>query len=1804
MRCYYTRSFLLRSFLIFSLFVFHFSLQSQTLFVGADGADWFIASNWSNGLPTTGNDATVPNGKTVVISKALNVNFNIQSFGGIKNTAALTLATNLVSGGLITNIGTLTINSGIQLTSSGGINNSGTITNNGTCNSNSVFTNALGSIVNNNSTWTQQAALTNNGTFCINAGTFTCPQVFTNNAAVKILTGATFKVDFGGAFTNAAGSTLINGGAFSNVGTFLNTTTVTNTGTFTNNSTHTCNGVFNNESGGSFVSTSTVNINGRINNKVGATVNNSFNFNVNRGGYVSNAGGFTNGNTIKIVLGGTVSNEATGVITTNFGSNIVDSGTVINNVGGQIAGNGSLTTTWRFDNLGLFDAQGGSQITIGDTLNNTGTFRSINIFTNNGYVFSTGSLQNLSGGTWINNNTLVNEKPGVFINGFEYDNKAGASTTNNGTFIDNVRVYNDGNFTNNAYVLAVGDFYNRAGATLLNTEVIEVNQGAIVNDAAVTNTKSVYLDQCSVLTNRATINNTGNIISSAIIFQRGTIAGNAINKVSGFIQTAATSAAPICRAGLSTGTDLTGAAKVYGQNPVLPTLGIDSCAGFQYFIENTTRKVFTCAQVGTTVSGHFTLLVRTGDSLTCTLPITIFDGVAPTFTNCPSDVTVQTINTTEKYTWAGITATDNCLGTVSIVSTVASGSSFNLGATSVVVTAKDASNNARDCRFTVNVVKVSTPVGTSVPAFANCPANISVTVASGAAAATWSEPTLTGSALPIVITKTNGSGSLFGAGVSTVVYTATDANGKTATCTFTVTVTAGDICSSDNINPVIQNCPANIFLVTNPVITSAVAIWKAPTASDNCASVTLTSNYTSGTIFPVGTQTVVYTATDAKNNTATCTFTINQGAINPCAGDVTGPAVTNCPNNITQNATDLTAAVTWTPPTATDNCSPIITNASAQPGNNFVVGTTPVLYQFSDKIGNLSTCKFSVTLVNNCLNDTLPPVLGACPANITVETLYATSLQSAVATFTNPTATDNCSTPSVVATPASGSLFLVDTTTVTEVATDSKGNSSKCIFTVTVTANPCANDIIPPVLAACPTNIIVTATGTTAVATWTNPTATDNCSTPTVVSSPLSGSSFNIGTTTVTVTATGSKGNSSKCTFTVTVNAPTATCTAPPTPTGWMALGQSGNNFYFKYTDNNATFSNAQNLITSIGGHFPTITNATTNAFLASAINGTFWIGLTRNGANWTNYDGVNAAYFNWNAGDPNNHKGNENNVEVYSNGTWNDVNDDAHAWTVAEIPCAKTCPGVKGSIKQETWTNIGGYGIEDLKEKTQNFTTKPTTVTNISNFILPANNIEKTGDRVRGFIYPPFSGAYKFTVYGDDQTNLYLSTDNTPSNKLLICNVNLRTDEGELTREPNQVSQTINLVGGKEYYIELQHKQGGGGNNFGVLWTLPNAAAPLLITGNFLAPYDNCSGTIQPPPVCETKGTFYFERWLNINYNRAQPIAMPTNAPNDIIINVPSDLKMPAPNVDVNYMSRGQGYITAPESGDYYFDITGDDYDELFLSSSTDATKSSLIAYKYGWTNADEFRKYPTQKSGKTTLVAGHKYYFEVRHYQGWGGDDFHIYWKTPSKDDNWVVIPSTVLSYPCTIQKSAALNKNIFAFYVTASNRTANITWLSNAGQTTDFYTVEKLNTLGNFESIYKISGLNGSDKITTFSFIDTKTVNGDNFYRITTTFTDGTQSVSEIKKVTFDKLNSFAVFPNPTDDFLDIDLSNYAGKAVGISIYNTVGQRVYQFNYESAPRAAHRVETDGFVLGAHWVKIDVKGLQSQTKQIVIAR
>jgi HYR domain/Ricin-type beta-trefoil lectin domain-like/Secretion system C-terminal sorting domain len=148
---------------------------------------------------------------------------------------------------------------------------------------------------------------------------------------------------------------------------------------------------------------------------------------------------------------------------------------------------------------------------------------------------------------------------------------------------------------------------------------------------------------------------------------------------------------------------------------------------------------------------------------------------------------------------------------------------------------------------------------------------------------------------------------------------------------------------------------------------TAVALtWFAPTALDNCGIVTVSGSKNPGSLFPIGTTTVTYTAKDAKENTSTCSFAVTiKRVITACSNDTVKPVFTNCPANITVTTTSNTAVAQWTAPKATDNCTIPTVSSTYVMGSTFPVGTTSVTYTAKDAANNISLCSFTVTVIAN-----------------------------------------------------------------------------------------------------------------------------------------------------------------------------------------------------------------------------------------------------------------------------------------------------------------------------------------------------------------------------------------------------------------------------------------------------------------------------------------------------------------------------------------------------------------------------------------------------------------------------------------------------------------------------------------------------------------------------------------------------------------------------------------------------------------------------------------------------------------------
>lgn len=191
-------------------------------------------------------------------------------------------------------------------------------------------------------------------------------------------------------------------------------------------------------------------------------------------------------------------------------------------------------------------------------------------------------------------------------------------------------------------------------------------------------------------------------------------------------------------------------------------------------------------------------------------------------------------------------------------------------------------------------------------------------------------------------------------------------------------------------------------------------------------------------------------------------------------------------------------------------------------GRRFPLGKNTVVLTVYDAAGNTSqTCSFTVLVEDN----TSPTVV--CPADIEY-TLGSNECNKAI-TY-EAIATDNCSVESVDYSPASGSTFELGETIVTVTVTDGSGNTNSCSFTIEVVDNS------PPTLE-CPANIeYALGSNECNKAITYEAISADNCTVESIVYSPASGSTFELGTTVVTVTATDNSGNTISCSFTVTVS--------------------------------------------------------------------------------------------------------------------------------------------------------------------------------------------------------------------------------------------------------------------------------------------------------------------------------------------------------------------------------------------------------------------------------------------------------------------------------------------------------------------------------------------------------------------------------------------------------------------------------------------------------------------------------------------
>lgn len=179
---------------------------------------------------------------------------------------------------------------------------------------------------------------------------------------------------------------------------------------------------------------------------------------------------------------------------------------------------------------------------------------------------------------------------------------------------------------------------------------------------------------------------------------------------------------------------------------------------------------------------------------------------------------------------------------------------------------------------------------------------------------------------------------------------------------------------------------------------------------------------------------------------------------------------------------------------------------------------------------------------------------------------------------------------------------------------------------------------------------------------------------------------------------------------------------------------------------------------------------------------------------------------------------------------SWNESGDSNEA-------TAFTPMIAMGRVLREWWTGLGsGQSVSGLTSAPA-YPDNPSGSELLSRLEGPVDWDERYGTRIRGYVHPPATGSYTFWIAGDDNCQLWLSTDGTPAHAALIAYVPDWTNSREWNKYPEQPSVPVSLTAGRKYYIEVLHKEGTGGDNIAVAWTGPGISQA-VIDGAYLSPW------------------------------------------------------------------------------------------------------------------------------------------------------------------------------------------------------------------------------------------------------------------------------------------------------------------------------------------------------------------------------
>lgn len=150
------------------------------------------------------------------------------------------------------------------------------------------------------------------------------------------------------------------------------------------------------------------------------------------------------------------------------------------------------------------------------------------------------------------------------------------------------------------------------------------------------------------------------------------------------------------------------------------------------------------------------------------------------------------------------------------------------------------------------------------------------------------------------------------------------------------------------------------------------------------------------------------------------------------------------------------------------------------------------------------------------------------------------------------------------------------------------------------------------------------------------------------------------------------------------------------------------------------------------------------------------------------------------------------------------------------------------GSVQILYWNNIDGAKVADLTSASA-YPEAPSAIESLTRLQSLENRADSYGAMIRGFIVPPTTGEYRFFVSGDDETQLWLSSDQSAEAATKIASVPSWSYPENYNQFSSQASGVKVLDAGEKYYFQVLFKEGVGDDHFSIAWEGPGFSRQVI---------------------------------------------------------------------------------------------------------------------------------------------------------------------------------------------------------------------------------------------------------------------------------------------------------------------------------------------------------------------------------------